>query len=553
MGAIKGKKLEPITCPLCDAFSSKRVTTFEEHLTSEHGTTGQDVWDSLNGGRPSCACGCGGEVRWNGWTKGYSRVVNGHNGNIYAVHSEEEAARIAETRAAALRGRSSWAAGLSKESDERIAARAAATSAGRKAAFARGELKVWNSGLTRETDSRVAAAGDALRDAYARHEITPWAAGLSKDTDERIAKMSTKVSLSLQQASIRKRLDDLKRLSHEEVQKRIETSGDLEVIDGLDNYINDASKVIVVRCKMCGDTFQGSLRVLCKGRCFKCAPGGSAAQEEVARFIETLGVEVRRNDRRTISMELDMHIPDKRVAIEYNGLYWHSHINKSPQYHNNKSQLARAGGISLFHVFEDEWREKRSIVESMIKAKLGLTSDSVGARKCELVELSPAERKLFFDAAHLDGDVKAEIAWGLMHDGEIVYGLSLRRPFHKKYVGGLEVARCCPAKNKNVPGGLSRLVSEARRHCASTGVDKMITYVDTRLGGSGMGYEISGFKRTGVTVPRWWWTDMEQRYNRFKYKADPVTNRSEAAVAEDAGVVKIWGCENIVYEMCVSQ
>ena len=71
MGAVKGKKLEPLKCPLCDGFTSKRITALEEHLLSHHGRGAQDVWDSLNGGRPTCACGCGGDVRWNGWGKGY--------------------------------------------------------------------------------------------------------------------------------------------------------------------------------------------------------------------------------------------------------------------------------------------------------------------------------------------------------------------------------------------------------------------------------------------------------------------------------------------------
>lgn len=549
MGAVKGKKLEPVKCPLCADFSSKRLTALEGHLSTTHGRSGQEVWDSLNGGRPTCACGCGGEVKWNGWGKGYSKVINGHNGSIYAVCPPEEAARIAEARAAALRGKASWARGLSKETDGRIAVRAEATARGRKAAFERGDIKAWNMGLSKETDERISAAAAALRDAYSSGDVTPWAKGLSKETDARLERMSLKVSLTMQQKSLRDRLDDLKRLSHEEIQRRIEASGDLEVVDGLGSYVNDASKVIIVRCKKCGDSFQGSLRVLGRGRCFKCAPGGSAAQEEVARFIERLGLEVKRNDRKAISMELDIFIPAKMAAVEYNGLYWHCHINKSPQYHNNKTLASRGSGISLIHVFEDEWREKRSIVESIIRAKLGMNSEKIGARKCRIVELSPSERKTFFEGNHLDGDVRSEVAWGLVHGEEIVYGLSLRRPFHKKYEGCLEVARCCPAKNKNVPGGLSRLVGEVRRYCAAKGIDKMITYVDSRLGGSGRGYELSGFKRSGETVPRWWWTDMEHRYNRFKYKADPTTGRSEAEVAEEAGVVKIWGCENIVYEM----
>lgn len=551
MGAVKGKKLEPLKCPLCDGFTSKRITALEEHLLSLHGRGAQEVWDSLNGGRPTCACGCGGDVRWNGWGKGYSRVVNGHNGSIYAVCAPEEAARIAEERAAALRGRSSWAKGLTKETDSRIAARAAATAEGRRAAFSEGQLQAWNRGLTKETDGRIAEAAAELRRAYAEEELTPWAKGLTKETDDRVMKMSARVSMSLQQRSIRERLDDLKRLSHDEIQRRIQATGDLEVVDGLGSYVNDASKVIVVRCKKCGEQFQGSLRVLGRGRCFKCAPGGSAAQEDVARFVEGLGVEVRRNDRRTISMELDIFVPGKMLAVEYNGLYWHSHVNKSPQYHSNKTRLAGESGVSLVHVFEDEWRDKRPIVESIIRAKLGLCTDKLGARKCRVVPLSSGDRKAFFDSNHLDGDVRAEAAWGLMSGDELVYGLSLRRPFHRKYEGCLEVARCCPARNRSIAGGLSRLVGEVRRHARVVGVDRVMTYVDTRLGGSGRGYELSGFERSGETVPRWWWTDMGSRFNRFKYKADPSTGRSESEVAEEAGVVKIWGCENVIYEMKV--
>lgn len=551
MGAIKGRELTPVTCPLCGEYSSKRVTSLVEHLRSMHGREAQEVWDSLNGGRPTCACGCGGGVRWNGWGKGYSRVVNGHNGSIYAACSPEEAAAISEKRSAALRGKTSWAKGLTKESDTRVADRGAATARGRRAAFEQGDIEAWNKGKTKESDERVRAAAVALKESYAGGDLVPWAKGLTKESDERIAKMSEVVSLSLRERSIRDHLDSLKRLPPGEVRSRIEASGDLEVVDGLQGYVNDASRVIVVRCKACGDTFQGSLRILCKGRCFRCSPGGSVAQDEVARFVASLGVEVKRNDRKEMGLELDVFVPERRVAVEYNGLYWHCHINKSPNYHRNKTSTARDVGVSLVHVFEDEWRDKRPIVESIIRAKLGKCERRVGARACRVVELSSEQRKKFFEANHLDGDVRSEVAWGLEAGGDVVYALSLRRPFHKKYEGSLEVARCCPALGLSVPGGLSRLTKKAVEHCEASGVDKLVTYVDTRLGGIGRGYELSGFVKTSETVARWWWTDLTHRFNRFKFKADSATGRSEAEVAESAGVVKIWGCENVFYEMTI--
>lgn len=551
MGAIAGKKLEAIKCPLCDEFSSKRLTALSAHFLEVHGKAEQEVWDSINGPRPACACGCGGEVRWNGWGKGYSRVINGHNGKIYAVCTPEEAESIAKKRSEALKGKVGWSKGLTKETDERVAQRGDATARGRKAAFENGSITVWSKGLTKESDERVAAAALSLKEKFQSGEVSPWAKGLTKESDERVANMASSVSMTLQQKSIRDRLDSMKRLSLEEVQKRIEESGGLTVVDGLQNYVNDASRVIMVKCNKCGDTFQGSLRVLGKGRCFKCAPGGSAAQEEVARFVESLSVEVKRNDRKTMTLELDIYAHQKRVAIEYNGLYWHCHINKSAHYHSNKSHVARDAGISLIHVFEDEWRDKRSIVESVIRAKLGLCSDKIGARSCKLIELTSEQRKEFFELNHLDGDVRAEKAWGLTLNNKIVYALSLRKPFHKKYNDYLEVARCCPALGYSVPGGLSKLVKTATEHCKQEGIKKLITYVDLRLGGTGVGYKVSGFKKTSETVARWWWTDLTHRFNRFKYKADSEKGLTEAQVAESAGVVKIWGCENAVYSLDV--
>ncbi len=550
MGAHRGKELRTIVCPKCESFKSKFLTSFEKHLVGEHKISTKDLWDHMNGGPVKCACGCGIETRWIGWWNGYSNVVNGHNASIYNIYSAEVAEEMSKKKSESLRGKTSWAKGLTKDTDERILERAIKSATKIRQSFDDGNREAWNKGLTKEVDERIAKTAKAFKEKFTTGELTPWAKGLSKKTDKRIANMAARVSLTMRQENIRHRLDAIKRLSTDEIKSRIESLGTLKVVDGLGEYINDAQKIIQVECVGCGEKFIGSLRSLQYGRCFRCYPGGSIAQENLAKWIEGLNMHVKRNDRSTLdnNLELDIHVPSKNIAVEYNGLYWHSHVNKSPMYHSNKTISSERAGIKLIHVFEDEWRQKQGIVKSIILSRLKLSQHNVGARKCVLKQITSQERREFFESNHLDGDTAATVAYGLFFQDVLVYAMSLRKPFHKSDKT-MEVARCCPKMLHNVPGGLSRLISIAKIWCKDKGIVKLMTYVDTRLGGTGIGYIKAGFKETNKTPPRFWWTDFVDRFNRFKFKADSKNGLTEAAVAEAAGVVKIWGCENIVYEM----
>ena len=66
-------------------------------------------------------------------------------------------------------------------------------------------------------------------------------------------------------------------------------------------------------------TFDERGCVLCKGK-------KSIGEQEVSRLVsELVSSEVILNSRSIISpYELDMYVPDKGVAIEFNGVYWHT-------------------------------------------------------------------------------------------------------------------------------------------------------------------------------------------------------------------------------------
>jgi hypothetical protein len=70
--------------------------------------------------------------------------------------------------------------------------------------------------------------------------------------------------------------------------------------------------------------------------------------------------------------ELDFYIKDYNLALEFNGLYWHSDKFKSNDYHQNKTIDCLNKKIQLFHIWEDDWFNKKEIVKSIIKGKLGI-------------------------------------------------------------------------------------------------------------------------------------------------------------------------------------
>lgn len=549
--APKGK-IVPITCPLCSS-SFKKTTAFDDHVVTEHQTTTQLLYDQTYG-KKLCQCGCSEATTWRGWKNGYATCIVGHNAAIYDYYDHDEALRLSKTRQASMQAIAGWSKGLTKETDARVAARATATKLGKIAAFASGQNVAWNAGLTKETDERVEKAANDKRQAYAEGTLVPWSRGLTKDNDDRLKRLGDAVSLKLREKDVRTRLDELKRLSHEEITKRINSTESLTLIGGLDSYVNDKTKSLLVRCNRCNAETHVSLRSAQKGRCFACSPGGSIAQTDVIEFCRSISNDViMTNVRSVISpQEIDVWFPDKQFGIEYNGLYYHSEIHKPSSYHADKTAMYQRLGIRLFHVFEDEWRDKRRIVESMIMARLGILPQRLHARRCSIVELDSKSREEFFEANHLDGDVNAEASWGLKDvDGRIVFALSVRKPFHRSLKDKLEVARTCTVAGATVAGGLSRLTNRAAAYAADTGRTCLMTYVDARLGNSGS-YAAAGWTKKRATPPRFWWTDLENRFNRFKFKADKERGMSEALVAAEAGVVKIWGCPNDVYETNVS-
>lgn len=571
MGAIKGKKLEVVTCPVCKIYHSKRLTNFEAHLKVEHSITAQKLWDRLNNGPKLCGCGCLNAAPWRGWKAGYGSFIIGHNASVYSSYPTEVAAAIIDQRSRALKGKTGWAKGLTKANDERIKQRSEATSRGRKAAFDKGTIVLWNKGSSAAIDERVKKAAEDAKAEFAAGLRKVWSTGLTTETDPRLLKKAIEARESFATGRIKAwhagktvvddpriakfwaNRDSMAEYSHIRWSNvQIETMLESNVrtrLERITSYKNDRSPALDMCCRTCNWRGFTNLNFARTDTCPVCAPKGSKAERILGDWLEKeLGSIVGRNVRGLLSgkQELDVFSPAHKLAIEFNGLYWHSEaVGRDHNYHQQKSDRCRANGISLIHIYEDEWRDRPDIIMSMIRHRINKSSLKLGARECELVELAAPERREFFNSNHIDGDVQARRAIGLRHPIHgLVTAMSFREPFHQTQNASLEVARMATATNTVVAGGLSRLTKKAVTIASEEKRGALLSYIDTRFGTAGS-WITAGWTVTGETPPRFWWTDFRDRYNRFRYRADKNRGLSEADVANEAGVVKIYGCKNL--------
>jgi len=200
--------------------------------------------------------------------------------------------------------------------------------------------------------------------------------------------------------------------------------------------------------------------------------------------------------------ELDIWLPDKSIAIEYHGIYWHSF--QSPEtpserrLHRLKADLARQHNILLLQIFETEWLQKRKLLESIIATKLGLVKHRIYARNCVIRTPSNQEYRDFLNDHHLQGFRSSSYKIGLYHNDslQMVIGIS-RHPTESH-----ELIRLATRRNTIVVGGLSRLLNRARDDLS---LRRLLSYVDRRYS-NGRAYSTNGFQHVLDTEPNYFYT-----------------------------------------------
>lgn len=228
-------------------------------------------------------------------------------------------------------------------------------------------------------------------------------------------------------------------------------------------------------------------------KCPKCSNNVSDMERDLVEFVASLGVEFITSDRKTIApYELDIVIPSKKIAIEFNGVYWHSEAaGKKRQYHITKRRMCEAQGLRLISVRSDLWAERRQHIERIIKQAVNGNIASIGARKCKIVTVTSKDAWAFCDGNHVQGGAKSSVAYGLEYNGSLV---AVMTATHWRKKDEWELSRFCTSVN--VAGALSRLWG----HIVNVHeVTSAFTFTDRDLF-TGGAYASAGFTFKSCTV-----------------------------------------------------
>lgn len=164
---------------------------------------------------------------------------------------------------------------------------------------------------------------------------------------------------------------------------------------------------------------------------------------------------ILRSNRQILNgRELDMYIPENKLAIEYDGVYFHSSAKKDDKfYHLWKTVECEKRGIRLLHILSDEWELKRPLVIDLVRKALGKFRN-INASECYVRELSKKEEQVFLDSSHLLGDLKNSILCiSLQYDNNTVMCISFTKRDSDWYI-----ERIAYRRDILVEGGFSTLL-----------------------------------------------------------------------------------------------
>jgi len=242
---------------------------------------------------------------------------------------------------------------------------------------------------------------------------------------------------------------------------------------------------------------------------------------------------VKRNKSVLKNLELDFYFPNHNFAIELNGCYWHSEIYKDKKYHQIKSDRCNEIDIDLWHIWEDDFYEKRDIIKSMLKNKFGLISNFIYARNCVVREITSKEYKSFLDLNHIQSSINSSIKLGLFYENSLVSVMGfgqLRKSLGNKEKDDkkFELVRFCTILNTRVIGGASKLLSYFEKNFKW---DEIISYAK-RDHSKGNVYKQLGFIQDKICLPGYTWLVNGKRKHRFNFRKSVISNINNKHLTE---------------------
>lgn len=286
--------------------------------------------------------------------------------------------------------------------------------------------------------------------------------------------------------------------------------------------------------------------------CPKCGNHLSLAEDAIVEYIQSLDkelvIEKRNHSVLGGNKELDIYIPSKGIAFEYDGLKWHSEeFGKDKWYHLKKTEACAEKGVCLFHIFEDEYLYHKKALFAKIQRVLGYGGDlvKVGARKCQVREIEGKTAKDFLYVHHIQGYCRSTLYLGGYYKDELVSVMSLTKEDDENW----NLTRFATNCDYLVQGIFSKMFTWFAKKYYPLEVKTFLDRRWDRQEGENV-YEKCGFIFDGYVAPDYRYTNGHgERMHKFGFRKKILHRKyglpldmTESQMVRELGYHKIWDC-----------
>jgi len=324
---------------------------------------------------------------------------------------------------------------------------------------------------------------------------------------------------------------------------------EFEEYKGSGNYITQYDW----KCKKCDHIFKRWLNCNYKLECPKCKGNLSDIEKFIQDYLHSKSIAYIKRTKKIIEKrELDMYIPELNIAIECNGLYWHSDLMKSKDYHLDKTEQCESKGIRLIQIFADEIHYKSKAVINRLNNIFKLNRIKISSDDCEVREVDHVTTEKFLLKYNLEGIDNPSHIYGLYYKNRLLSIMT----FEKCKTEGLyKYSRFCTINGVEVLNGDKKMLDFFIQRVNPL---KIITKACRRWN-TGEHYEKLGFKLLEKSEPLHWYTDKSYlyRFHRFSFAKQLLSKKlenfdaslSEKENMEKNGFRRIYDCGVLKYEL----
>ena len=321
-----------------------------------------------------------------------------------------------------------------------------------------------------------------------------------------------------------------------------------------------SDKKVCIICPIHGEFWQIANDHLRGSHCPSCSVRMSKPENDIFQYMKQIIPDaniIQRDTKLLNRKEIDIYIPDKKLAIEYDGLAWHNtKYNKNKNYHLYKTNECKKQGIQLIHIFEDEWLEKENIVKSMLNNIIGNNISNIPVEKCKIQTVDEKIAMHFLEENHIQGKCSAKYYYGLYNNNELITVAAFNKirrtnKYNDSSNNTWKLVRFCNKINTIIVGAENVLLKKFIKEIHPS---RIISYADKRWSNGDFNRNL-GFTYIDDTEPEYYYVVGSHRENKSKYnKASLIKqgydiSKTEFQIMTERGIHRIYDCGTMVFQL----